>query len=71
MTDYNQISYKTCFWELPDDARNELSLLYQFITEQTDKHDKIAEEINSSFGPKLEEMGVKATSMTTVSFKLN
>lgn len=64
----NQITYKTCFWELPDEARNELALLANFIAEQTDKHDKIAEEINSSFGPELDDLGVRALTIDNVSY---
>ncbi|KAI8640344.1 hypothetical protein BD408DRAFT_242237 [Parasitella parasitica] len=51
----NQITYKTRFWELPDEARNELALLAHFITEQTDKKDKIDREIGSYFGSALKE----------------
>lgn len=68
VTEPTQITYKTFCWELPDDARNELALLYNFIEEQTDKRDKIEEEINSSFGPTLDQMGAKAMAMNTVSY---
>lgn len=67
VTEPSQITYKTCFWELPDEARNELALLANFITEQTDTHDKIADEINSSFGPDLINFGIKALTMDNVS----
>ncbi|KAI7903139.1 uncharacterized protein BX663DRAFT_507577 [Cokeromyces recurvatus] len=63
ITDASQISYKTHFWELPDDARNELALLANFISEQTDKHEKIADELNSSFGPTLKDMHVRTLAM--------
>jgi hypothetical protein len=67
ISDISQISYQTRFWELPDDARNELALLAHFITEQTDKKDKISQEIGSSFGPTLQEMNETASNLDTVS----
>lgn len=66
ITDSNQITYKTRFWELPDDARNELALLAHFITEQTDKKDKIDQELGSYFGSTLKEMHTSALTMNDV-----
>ncbi|KAL7320780.1 hypothetical protein PS15m_000637 [Mucor circinelloides] len=63
ITDINQITYKTRFWELPDEARNELALLAHFITEQTDKKEKIDQELGSYFGSALKEVHTNAINM--------
>lgn len=67
ITDINQITYKTRFWELPDEARNELALLAHFITEQTDKKEKIDQELGSYFGSALKEVHTNAINMNEVS----
>ncbi|KAK4513172.1 alanine transaminase [Mucor velutinosus] len=60
ITEVNQITYKTRFWELPDEARNELAQLAHFITEQTDKKEKIDQELGSYFGSALKEVHASA-----------
>ncbi|CEP15961.1 hypothetical protein [Parasitella parasitica] len=63
ITEMNQITYRTRFWELPDDARNELALLAHFITEQTDKRDKIDQELGSYFSSTLRETHINARAL--------
>lgn len=67
ITDVNQITYKTRFWELPDEARNELAQLAHFITVQTDKKEKIDQELGSYFGSTLKEVHTSAITMNEVS----
>ncbi|GAN01451.1 hypothetical protein MAM1_0007c00884 [Mucor ambiguus] len=63
ITEVNQITYKTRFWELPDEARNELAQLAHFITQQTDKKEKIDQELGSYFGSTLREVHTSAIAM--------
>jgi hypothetical protein len=44
-----------------------LAQLASFIAEQTGKHDKIAEELQSSFGPTLQQIKTDTLTYNTVS----
>jgi septal ring factor EnvC (AmiA/AmiB activator) len=59
INDPSQVTYTTRFWELPDNARNELAELQQFINEQAEKRDRIQSEINSGFASTLKQVQEK------------
>ncbi|KAK4519207.1 Transcriptional regulator of nonfermentable carbon utilization [Mucor velutinosus] len=59
--DTDQTTYKTRYWELPDERRHDLALLSQFIKEQIDKKDKVKQNFDSSFGSTLKSINDKTT----------
>ncbi|OBZ86610.1 Nucleoporin NSP1, partial [Choanephora cucurbitarum] len=65
ITEPQQITYKTRFWELPDNARNELAIFAHFMSEQTDKQERIAEQLKSSFGPTLSQIHTNTLALNT------
>lgn len=68
ITTPQEVTYTTRFWELPDNARNELAELQHFINQQIEKHHNIQGQLNSALVTKFDDI---RTRTETLSFDID